>query len=92
MGLDRSVNPPGMRATVREMLAALDAVRPGASALVQRVSDPAIAAIVNGWPAAFSTARAETLGFERSERLTELVEAFMEDDLEATRREREAAR
>jgi hypothetical protein len=91
MGLDRSVNPPGMRATVGEMLAALEQVRPGASALVRRTPDPAIAAIVGGWPAAFATSRAESLGFERHESLAELVHAFIDDDLEATRRERAAA-
>jgi nucleoside-diphosphate-sugar epimerase len=91
MGLDRSVNPPGMRATVGEMLAALEQVRPGAGALVRRVKDPAIEAIVSGWPAAFNPARAESLGFERQESLAELVQAFIEDDLEATQRERAAA-
>src|SRR3954470_22828770 len=45
IGLDRTVNPPGMRATVGEMLAALEQVRPGATRLVRRTPDPAIAAI-----------------------------------------------
>ena len=88
MGLDRSVNPPGRRATVSELLAALDHIRPGAAALVQRVPDPAIAAIVGGWPAAFRTARAEALGFAPHEALDALVHAFIEDDLERTRAER----
>ncbi|MBV8912861.1 MAG: NAD-dependent epimerase/dehydratase family protein [Acetobacteraceae bacterium] len=91
MGLDRTVNPPGMRATVGEMLAALERVRPGASRLVRRVEDQAIAAIVGGWPAAFRTERAERLGFERQEDLPSVVEAFIEDDLAATKRERELA-
>jgi nucleoside-diphosphate-sugar epimerase len=90
MGLDRSVNPPGMRATVGEMLAALEQVRPGAASLVRRVEDPVIAAIVGGWPAAFRTERAESLGFERHESLASLVQAFVDDDLEATKRERAA--
>lgn len=88
MGLDRSINPPGRRATVSELLVALDHIRPGASALVQRISDPAIAGIVGGWPAAFRTARAEALGFTPLEELTALVQAFIEDDLERTRVER----
>ena len=91
MGLDRSVNPPGMRATVGEMLAALEQVRPGASALVRRADDPAIAAIVGGWPAAFATSRAEALGFARHESLAELVQAFIDDDLEATQKDRQSA-
>ena len=91
MGLDRSVNPPGMSATVGQLLAALEQVRPGAGALVRRAPDPAIAAIVGGWPAAFAPARAEALGFERHEDLAALVQAFIDDDLEQTRRERAAA-
>ena len=88
MGLDRSVNPPGLRASVGDMLAALDAVQPGASALVERAPDPTVAAIVGGWPAAFAPDRALRLGFAAHEPLQAVVEAFVADDLEATRRER----
>jgi nucleoside-diphosphate-sugar epimerase len=88
MGLDRSLTPPGLSVTVAEMLAALDHVRPGASALVRRVADPVIADIVGTWPAAFIPARAEALGFAPHETLVEVVRAFVADDLEATRRER----
>jgi nucleoside-diphosphate-sugar epimerase len=88
LGLDRGINPPGLRVTVAEMLAALEAVRPGAAALVRSAPDPAIAAIVGGWPAAFDPRRALRLGFAPHEPLAEVLEAFIEDDLEATRRER----
>jgi nucleoside-diphosphate-sugar epimerase len=88
MGLDRSINPPGLRATVGDMLAALDAVSPGASALVHRAPDPAVAAIVGGWPAAFKPDRGLRLGFAPHEPLQDVVAAFVADDLEATRRER----
>lgn len=90
MGLDRGVNPPGISATVGQMLAALDSVRPGASALVERRPDPAVTAIVGGWPAAFAPVRALALGFAAHESLAELVQAFVDDDLENTRRERNA--
>ncbi len=90
MGLDRSVNPPGISATVGEMLRALDSVRPGASALVERRPDPAVAAIVGGWPAAFAPVRAKALGFAAHESLADLVQAFIDDDLENTRDERNA--
>ena len=63
MGIDRSVNLPGVSTTVAHMLQALDEVRPGASALVRHAPDPAIAAIVETWPAAFEPMRARTLGF-----------------------------
>jgi nucleoside-diphosphate-sugar epimerase len=90
MGADRGVNPPGMRARVGDMLAALERVAgPEARKLVRRAPDPAIAAIVGGWPAAFTAERARTrLGFSEQEPLDELVRAFIEDDLEETRRDR----
>jgi hypothetical protein len=87
-GLDRSINPPGIRASVRQMLAALEAVKPGASALVRPVEDAAIAAIVGTWPGAFDPLRASRLGFAPHEKLVDLVRAFIEDDLLATRHER----
>ncbi len=90
MGLDRGVNPPGISATVGEMLQALDSVWPGASALVERRPDPAVAAIVGGWPAAFAPVRAKALGFAAHESLADLVQAFIDDDLENTRDERNA--
>jgi nucleoside-diphosphate-sugar epimerase len=88
LGLDRGINPPGISATVAQMLAALDEVKPGASALVRPAADPEIAAIVGTWPAAFAPLRAQRLGFAPHESLVELVRAFIEDDLEVTRHER----
>ena len=88
LGLDRSINPPGISASVRQMLAALEAVKPGASALVRPVEDQEIAAIVGTWPGAFEPLRARRLGFAPHETLVDLVRAFVEDDLVATRHER----
>jgi D-erythronate 2-dehydrogenase len=88
LGLDRSINLPGIRASVRDILAALEAVRPGASALVRPVKDPEIEAIVNTWPGAFDPGRALSLGFAPHAPLVELVRTFIEDDLAATRHER----
>jgi nucleoside-diphosphate-sugar epimerase len=88
LGLDRSLNPPGMSVTVGDILAALDAVRQGATALVKRVPDPVIAGIVGGWPAGFNVVRAPALGFSRHEPLIDVIRAFVADDLEATRQDR----
>lgn len=88
MGLDRSLSPPGIGTTVGDMLKAMDEVRPGSAALVRRVADPAIAAIVGTWPPAFTADRARALGFVPHEPFVEVVRAFIEDDLAATRRER----
>jgi nucleoside-diphosphate-sugar epimerase len=88
MGLDRSVNPPGISTTIAHLLQALDEVKPGASALVRRTEDKEIAAIVGLWPPAFEPIRARMLGFASHEPVVAVVRAFVEDDLEATRLER----
>jgi D-erythronate 2-dehydrogenase len=88
MGADRGVNPPGISATVAHMLAALEEVKPGASKLIRRIEDPTIVGIVGAWPAAFETMRAKSLGFSAHEKLVDVVRAFVEDDLDDTRRER----
>ena len=89
LGLDRGINPPGLSVTVAQIVAALETVRPGAAALIRRVDDPAIAGIVAGWPVAFDPARGLRLGFAAHEPLPDLVRAFVEDDLEPTRRDRQ---
>jgi len=88
LGLDRSINPPGISTTIAHLLQALDEVRPGAAALVRRVEDQAIAAIVGTWPPEFEPLRARTLGFSAHEPIAEVIRAFIEDDLDATRAER----
>jgi nucleoside-diphosphate-sugar epimerase len=89
MGLDRSVDPPGISTTVAHLLQALDEVAPGASSHVKRVADETIAAIVSTWPPAFEALHARTLGFSAHEPILEVVRAFIADDLEATRAERD---
>lgn len=88
MGLDRSINPPGISTTIAHLLQALETVKPGASELVRRVEDKAIADIVGTWPPAFDPLRARRLGFAPHEPVLDVVRAFVEDDLAATRVER----
>jgi D-erythronate 2-dehydrogenase len=88
MGLDRSIDPPGISTTVAHLLQALEAVAPGASSHVKRVPDAAIAAIVSTWPPAFEALHARTLGFSAHEPVVDVVRAFIEDDLAATKVER----
>ena len=66
----------------------LEQVQPGASALVHRVEDKKIAAIVETWPPAFDPVRAHALGFAPHEPVIDVVRAFIADDLAATRAER----
>jgi nucleoside-diphosphate-sugar epimerase len=88
LGLNRSINPPGIATTVARILHALDEVQPGASGLVRRAADPAIAAIVGTWPPAFDAVQARGLGFSPHEPMVEVIRAFVEDDLAATKLDR----
>jgi nucleoside-diphosphate-sugar epimerase len=90
LGADRGINPPGRSITVGKMLSALESVAgPEARALVRHEPDPAIEAIVGGWPASFTAERARRLlGFSEQESVEEIIRAFIEDDLRATRAER----
>ncbi len=88
LGLDRSIDPPGISTTVAHLLQALDAIAPAASSHVKRVADETIASIVSTWPPAFEALRARTLGFPPHEPILEVVRAFIEDDLEATKADR----
>ena len=89
LGADRGINPPGRSATVGKMLGALEAAAgPAARAKVGFVFDREVYDIVAGWPAAFAATRARRLGFAEQESLEDLVRAFIEDDLAATRAER----
>lgn len=89
LGRDRGINPPGLTATIADLLAALERVAgPEARALARHVPDREVEAIVEGWPASFRAERARQLGFAPSEPLEDYIRAFIEDDLDATRRER----
>jgi nucleoside-diphosphate-sugar epimerase len=58
-----AVNLPALTVTVADMTAALErAAGPEASALIDWIPDPAVAAIVTSWPARFRTDRAARLG------------------------------
>jgi len=89
LGADRGINPPGRSATVAKLLSALESVA-GREARdrVGFVFDREVFDIVAGWPAAFEAKRARRLGFAEQESLEDLVRAFIEDDLAATRAER----
>jgi len=89
LGLDRSINPPGISTTIAHLLQALDTVKPGASTLVRCLEDKEIAAIVGLWPPAFEPIRARMLGFATHEPVVDVIRAFVEDDLETTRADRE---
>lgn len=89
LGIDRGINPPGRSATVAKLLQALEAVAgQAAREKVGFVFDKEVFDIVVGWPAAFAADRARRLGFPEQEPLEDLVQAFIEDDLAATKADR----
>jgi nucleoside-diphosphate-sugar epimerase len=85
LGADRGINPPGLCASVGEMLDAMEQARPGTRALVTAAPDPVVAAIVGEWPAAFAATRAPGLGFVAQAKLGDLIAEFLAQDLADTR-------
>jgi D-erythronate 2-dehydrogenase len=87
LGPHRSLQLPGFSVSVGEMASALR--RAGGEAAHARIRwqpDSAIQAIVGSWPQALLSPRAEALGFGRDHDIDEVVQFFIEDDLEMQKR------
>jgi len=83
-GWNRSLNLPGLSASIGEMAAALARVagRQVADRIVWQ-PDPFIQNIVAGWPNDFATPRALAMGFQPDASMDEIIQAFIDDDLPA---------
>ena len=82
-GASRSLQLPGFSVAVGEMATAVR--RAGGEAAHARIRwepDPQIQQIISAWPQALSAVRAEALGFTADSGIDEVVQAFIEDDLE----------
>jgi D-erythronate 2-dehydrogenase len=82
-GTSRSLQLPGFSVRVGEMAAAVR--RAGGEAAYARIRwqpDPQIQQIISSWPPALLASRAEALGFAPDGGIDEVVQAFVEDDLE----------
>jgi nucleoside-diphosphate-sugar epimerase len=82
-GTSRSLQLPGFSVAVGEMAAAVR--RAGGDRAYTRIRwepDPLIQRIVSGWPQALAAPRAVALGFTADNGIDEVVQAFIEDDLE----------
>ena len=81
LGDRRSLNMPGLSATVAEQIAALrevggeEAVR-----LIRHEPDPTIMRIVDGWPRNFDPRRAHELGFRAETSFAEIIRVHLEDE------------
>ena len=81
LGADRAINMPGLSATVGEEIEALRrAAGQSAVNLIRRDPDPAVLAIVQGWPTRFHTARANALGFTAETTFDQIVDIYLTED------------
>lgn len=77
-GTNRTLNAPGITVSVAQALAALEKLAgPQCAARVRFERDSAIEKIVLGWPAHFSTVRADGLGFTADAGIEEVIRAHM---------------
>jgi nucleoside-diphosphate-sugar epimerase len=81
-----ALNLPALCVSVREMLAALEAVAgPDVRALVRLAPDPTIERIVATWPARFSAARAARLGLRADASFRAIIEQYVADHPQAVK-------
>ncbi|ARP67923.1 SDR family oxidoreductase [Mesorhizobium sp. M7A.F.Ca.US.006.04.2.1] len=81
LGARRTLNMPGVAATVSDQIAALRRVAGAeAEALIDRKPDEAIKAIIAGWPKSFSPTLANNLGFVAESTVDELIAVYLADD------------
>ncbi len=82
LGSVRTLNMPGLSATVADQIEALRRTAgERAVALIRREPDPAVAAIIDGWPRSFDARRAEALGFRGERSFDEIIRAHIDDEL-----------
>jgi D-erythronate 2-dehydrogenase len=81
LGSRRTINMPGVSATVGEMIASLQNVAGAECAkLIRREPDPAIQKIVDGWPQRIDASRAKALGFQAETRFEEIIRHHIADE------------
>lgn len=85
LGARRSINLPGVSATVGDQIDALRRVA-GEEAvnLIHEVPDDAVLQIVSSWPQAFSAERARQLGFTAEFSMDEIIRVHIHDELGGT--------
>lgn len=82
LGSRRSLNMPGVLATVAEQIEALRRVAGDAAVdLIGRAPDPAVAAIIKDWPRGFDPARARALGFRGDACFDDIIRIHIRDEM-----------
>jgi len=83
LGARRNLTMPGISVTVAEQIEALARVAGNdAVKLIRREPDPAIMAIVSGWPQNFAAKRATELGFRADASFDEIIRIHLQDELQ----------
>jgi len=82
LGTVRTLTMPGVSATVADQIEALRRVAGDAAvALIRRVPDPVIDAIIRSWPRSFDARRAAALGFRAEASFDEIIRVHIKDEL-----------
>ncbi len=82
VGHRRALNLPGVSCTVEEQIEALrDIAGHDTVALIKPEPDEAIMKIVAGWPRNFAPERSIALGFKAEETFHEIIQTYIDDDL-----------
>ena len=83
VGPRRSLNMPGLSATVADEIAALRRFGGEAAAkLIRHEADPGIERIISSWPRDFDARRAQELGFVADASFDDIVRAHLEDEMD----------
>ncbi|MFQ6554207.1 D-erythronate dehydrogenase [Aestuariibius insulae] len=86
LGTRRNMTMPGVSATVADQIEALrDVAGDHAVNLIRREPDPAVARIVAGWPRDFDTTRAHDMGFRAETSFRQIIEVYLEDEMDGRR-------
>jgi nucleoside-diphosphate-sugar epimerase len=86
LGNRRNLTMPSISVTVQDQIDALGRVAGvGAVDLIERRPDPAVEAIVAGWPERFATSRADELGFVCDPTYDAIIQAYLDDDAPRSR-------
>ena len=84
LGLNKSINLPGISVTVGQMIESLRKI--SGDQVAARISvepDSKVEAIVRSWPGAWDASRAKSLGLKADPNFEGIIKAYIEDDLKS---------
>ena len=84
LGLNKSINLPGVSVTVGQMIESLRKI--SGDQVAARISvepDSKVEAIVRSWPGAWDASRAKSLGLKADSNFESIIKAYIEDDLKS---------